>query len=153
MTRPCRNSILSMCFLCLLWLQGAVWAAQPEVLESPQAAARALPFSDGVRVAGMIYLSGVIGTDPDSNELVKGGIRAETQQALSIIEGLLERYGSSMDRVVKCTVMLADIADYAAMNEVYVRFFPGPKPARSTFAAAALAKGARTEIECWALAE
>ncbi len=108
------------------------------------------PYSDGVRVGNMLYLSGALGTEPDTLTLVSGGIEAETDQALQNISLLLEANGASMDRVVKCTVMLADIADYAALNTTYVRHFPGPKPARSTFAASGLALGARVEIECWA---
>ncbi len=108
------------------------------------------PYSEGVRVGNMLYLSGALGTEPGTLTLVSGGIGGETDQALQNISRLLEANGASMDRVVKCTVMLADIADYAAMNATYVRHFPGPKPARSTFAAGGLALGARVEIECWA---
>ncbi len=112
--------------------------------------ARDRPYSDGVRVGNMLYLSGALGTEPGTLTLVSGGIGGETDQALQNISRLLEANGASMDRVVKCTVMLADIADYAAMNATYVKHFPGPKPARSTFAASGLALGARVEIECWA---
>ena len=108
------------------------------------------PFSVGVRVGDVLLLSGTLGTEPGTPTLVGGGIEAETDQALKNIRRLLEANGTSMDRVVKCTVMLADIADYGAMNAVYVKHFPGPKPARSTFAASGLALGARVEIECWA---
>ena len=112
--------------------------------------ARDRSYSDGVRVGNMLYLSGALGTEPGTLKLVSGGIEAETDRALQNISRLLEANGASLDRVVKCTVMLADIADYAAMNATYVRHFPGPKPARSTFAASGLALGARVEIECWA---
>ncbi len=108
------------------------------------------PFSDGVRVGNMLYLSGALGTEPGTPTLVSGGIAAETDQALQNIGQLLKANGASLDTVVKCTVMLADIVDYAAMNATYVKHFPGPKPARSTFAASGLALGARVEIECWA---
>lgn len=112
--------------------------------------ARDLPFSIGVRVGNMLYLSGVLGTEPGTSTLVSGGIEAETDQALQNISRLLDANGTSLGSVVKCTVMLADIADYAAMNASYVKHFPGPKPARSTFAASGLALGATVEIECWA---
>ena len=79
-----------------------------------------------------------------------GGIQAETRQTLENIKDVLERYGSLMDRVVKCTIMIDDMAEWPAMNEVYAEFFPGPKPARSAFGADGLALGVAVEIECWA---
>lgn len=113
----------------------------------------ALPFSAGVRVGSLLYLSGQIGTAPgDATHVVPGGIEAETRQTLDNIKQVLEENGSAMDRVVKCTVMLADIAEWPAMNAVYVTYFPGKKPARSAFGTTGLALQARVEIECWALA-
>ncbi|GBD31612.1 2-iminobutanoate/2-iminopropanoate deaminase [bacterium HR33] len=111
-----------------------------------------LPFSTAVRVGDVLYLSGQIGTLPETGQLVPGGIRAETRQTLENIKRTLEQIGSSMDRVFKCTVFLADMADYAAMNEVYRTYFPVDPPARSTVAGSGLAFGARVEIECLALA-
>ena len=107
----------------------------------------ALPFSESVRVGNMIYLSGQLGTD-STGRLVPGGVQAETRQALRNIAAALERQGLTLDRVVKCTVMLADIRDWAAMNEVYLTFFRGHRPARSAFATSGLALGARLELEC-----
>lgn len=106
-----------------------------------------LPFSPAVRVGNLLFLSGQIGVGADG-QLVAGGIAAETRQALENIRGVLTRSGSSMSRVIKCTVMLADMREWEAMNRVYVAFFPDPKPARSSFGAAGLALGARVEIEC-----
>ena len=111
------------------------------------------PYSDAVRVGHMLYLSGQIGIVPDTKTLVPGGIKAETKQAMENIKRTLEMYGSSLDKVVKCTVMLADIRDYADMNAVYVTYFPEHLPARSTFGASGLAFGARVEIECWTIVE
>lgn len=108
------------------------------------------PFSEAVRVGHMLFLSGQIGLDPVTGQLPSGGIGPETRQTMENIGATLERYGSSMDRVVKCTVMLADIAEWPAMNEVYATFFPGHKPARSAFGTSGLALGALVEIECWA---
>lgn len=105
-------------------------------------------FSPAVRTGNLVFLSGQIGNRPGTLELVPGGIAAETEQTLTNIRTLLEQIGLSMDDVVKCTVFLADIGDYQAMNEVYARFFPKDPPARSTLAASGLALGARTEIEC-----
>ena len=111
-----------------------------------------LPFSEAVRVGPMLYLSGALGID-DSGALVPGGIEAETQQALVNIRSVLERHGSSMDRVIKCTAMLADMHEWAAMNRVYVGHFSTNLPARSAFGASGLALGGRVEIECIATIE
>ena len=104
-------------------------------------------FSPAVRVGNTLYLSGQIGTDT-ANKLVAGGLQAEARQALNNVKATLERYGSSLDRVVKCTVFLADIKDYNDFNEIYVSYFRARKPARSALAATGLALGARVEIEC-----
>jgi reactive intermediate/imine deaminase len=111
-----------------------------------------LPFSEAVRAGSMLYLSGAMGLD-DSGALVPGGIEAETRQALENIRSVLERHGSSMDRVIKCTVMLADMQEWAAMNRVYVEHFSLKLPARSAFGASGLALGGRVEIECLATIE
>ena len=112
-----------------------------------------LPFSAAVRVGDVLYLSGQLGTLPGSNELAPGGIEAETRQALANVKDVLARAGSSMDRVFKCTVMLADIGEWARMNAAYLEAFGTHRPTRSAFGTSGLALGARVEIECWALAE
>jgi enamine deaminase RidA (YjgF/YER057c/UK114 family) len=89
----------------------------------------------------------VLGTD-STGRLVPGGIRPETRQALENIKATLQRNGLSMANVVKCTAMLADIADWPAMNEVYATYFPGPKPARSAMGGLSLVFNARMELEC-----
>ena len=111
-----------------------------------------LPFSEAVRVGSILYLSGAMGID-DTGALVPGGIEAETRRALENIRSVLERHGSSMDRVIKCTVMLADMQEWAAMNRVYVEYFSTNLPARSAFGASGLALGGRVEIECLATIE
>lgn len=110
-----------------------------------------LPFSEAVRVGELLFLSGMLGIKPGTSELVPGGIGPETRQTLELIRDAVTRHGSSMDRVAKCTVFLADIAEWAAMNEVYVQFFPSSRPARSALGASGLALGARVEIECIAV--
>ena len=110
------------------------------------------PFSPAVRVDHLLFLAGQVGTD-SNGRLVSGGIRAETRQVLENIRAELQRNGTSMDRVVKCTAFLADIAEWGAMNEVYATFFPGPKPARSALGANGLALSARVEIECIAVVD
>lgn len=111
------------------------------------------PFSPAVRVGNMLYLSGQIGTagaNAAASAVVPGGIEAETRQTLENIKDVLEKSGSSMDRVVKCTVMMADMREWDRMNVVYASYFPKNKPARSALGANGLALGARVEIECWA---
>ena len=105
------------------------------------------PFSEAVRVGNVLYLSGKLGTVPGQG-LVEGGIIPETEQTLRNIADALERYGPSMDEVVKCTVFLADIADFRDMSSTYMGFFPNHRPARSAVAVGALVLDARVEIEC-----
>jgi reactive intermediate/imine deaminase len=109
-----------------------------------------LPFSEAVRVGNILYLSGQIGIDPATSKLAEGGISEETRQTLENIKASLEKHGSSMTEVIKCTVYLADIKEWAAMNEVYVTYFTTNPPARSALGTSGLALGARTEIECMA---
>jgi reactive intermediate/imine deaminase len=106
--------------------------------------------SEFVRVGNMLYLSGKLGTD-STGKLAAGGIGPETKQTLENIKAVLEKNGSSMDNVVKCTVMLADIKEWADMNAVYVTFFKKERlPARSAFGTSGLVNSARVEIECMA---
>lgn len=110
------------------------------------------PFSPAVRVGNLLFLSGQIGTSADAaGGLVAGGIEAETRQTMENIKDVLARVGSSMDRVVKCTVMMADMAEWNRMNAIYAPYFPNHKPARSAFGTSGLALGARVEIECIAV--
>ncbi len=109
------------------------------------------PFSDAVQVGNTFYLSGQIGIDHAIRELVAGGIEAETKQALENIKEVLAQHNLEMKDVIKATVILDTIEDFAAFNEIYITYFP-QKPARTTFAAEALAKGAKIEIEVVAVA-
>jgi 2-iminobutanoate/2-iminopropanoate deaminase len=106
-----------------------------------------LPFSEAVRAGDVLYLSGEIGTDA-SGKLVAGGIKAEAKQVMDNISANLARHGASFDRVVQCTVALADIADWPAFNEVYRGYFKQNFPARMAFATSGLALGARVEVQC-----
>jgi reactive intermediate/imine deaminase len=110
------------------------------------------PFSSAVKVGNMLYLAGQMGTviENGAPRLVAGGIEAETRQTLENIKAILAKAGSSMDRVVECKVMMADMADWPKMNEIYASYFPGPKPARSAWGANGLALGGRVEITCMA---
>ena len=125
-------------------------AQQKEVLKVPGAVA-GLPFSPAIRVGNIIYLSGQLGNKMGTRDLVPGGIGAETRQTLENIKTVVEAAGSSMDKVFKCTVFLADIADYGKMNEVYASVFSKDPPTRSTIAGSGLALGAKVEIECMAV--
>lgn len=124
-------------------------AQQPQVIAAP-GKVQGLPFSPAVRVGHMLFLSGQLGNVPGTRQLVDTGIAAQTRQALENVKAVLAAAGSSLSRVVKCTVFLADIRDYAPMNEVYATFFPKDPPARSTVAGSGLALGARIEIDCLA---
>lgn len=126
-------------------------SAAPAFLSSPAHEQLALPFSEAARVGDLIFVSGQIGNLPGTLDLAPGGIQAETEQALANIAAILERNGSSLERVAKCTVFLLDMGEWPALNEVWVRTFPN-KPARSALGASGLAKGARVEIECIAAA-
>ena len=125
-------------------------AQAAEYLNAEGDEAMGLPFSDAVRVGNMIILSGKLGTLPGTTELAPGGIKGEARQVMENIKASLERYGASMSDIVKCTVMIADINEWGDFNEVYVTYFPGPKPARSAFGANGLAFNGRVEVECWA---
>jgi reactive intermediate/imine deaminase len=108
-----------------------------------------LPFADVVRAGNLLFQSGKLGIEPGTLKLVPGGIQPETRQTLELIKESFARQGVGMERVVKCTVFLADMKEWAAMNEVYVTYFPeGKRPARSALAASGLALNARVEIEC-----
>jgi reactive intermediate/imine deaminase len=111
-----------------------------------------LPFSAAVRVGDLLFLSGQIGNVPGTRQLADTGIAGQTRQTFENIKTVLAAAGSSLDRVVKCTVFLVDMRDYAAMNAVYAEYFPRDPPARSTVAGSGLALGARVEIECIAAA-
>jgi 2-iminobutanoate/2-iminopropanoate deaminase len=118
-------------------------ATAPRIVRYTDPARVALnaPYSDSVRAGGLIFVSGKIGTTPGA------GVTDETAQALEAVKATLAASGASMNDVVKCTVILADIADWDAMNVVYRKYFPSEKPARTTFGAA-LVRGARVEIDC-----
>ncbi|HET9681687.1 MAG TPA: RidA family protein [Candidatus Limnocylindrales bacterium] len=109
------------------------------------------PYSQGIAAGGLVFCSGQVGLDPTTGELVAGGLEAQAERALRNLAAVLDAAGCSWDDVVKTTVFLADIADFATVNAIYGRFMPDPPPARSTFAVAALPKGARIEVEAIAV--
>ena len=145
-----RPMILVAVFALSLSSVGVATAQEKQVIQMP-GSLEGLPFSTAVRVGDLLFLSGQVGVLPGGRGLVSGGIEAETRQTLENIKQALEYAGSSLDRVVKCTVFLADIADYGTMNAAYGSVFSKEPPARSTIAASGLALNARVEIECIAL--
>ncbi|MFT4790162.1 MAG: 2-iminobutanoate/2-iminopropanoate deaminase [Paraglaciecola sp.] len=106
------------------------------------------PFSNAVRVGNLLFLSGELGTLPNTSKLIAGGIKAETKQTMDNIQASLAKHSLTMNDLVKCTVMLADIQDWPAFNIVYKGYFPKHFPARSAFATNGLALNARVEVEC-----
>ena len=114
--------------------------------ESHEKRKKEAPFSDAVQVGDLFFLSGQIGMDHSTRTLVSGGIAAETEQTIHNIQEVLQQHGMELGNVVKCTVILHDIADFAAFNQIYSNYFP-QKPARTTFAASGLAMDAKIEIE------
>jgi 2-iminobutanoate/2-iminopropanoate deaminase len=110
------------------------------------------PYEQAIKANGFIYTAGQIPIDPKTGNFVEGGITAQTRQVLENLKAVLEAGGSSLDRVVKATVFLKNMADFAAMNDVYAQYLGGAKPARSTVAVAELPRGALIEIDLVALA-
>lgn len=116
-------------------------------LSTKNAPAAIGPYSQGIEANGFVYVSGQLPINPATGEFAEGGIKAEARQSLANIRNILAEAGLTMGNVVKVTVLMTDIRDFAAVNEVYAEFFEAPYPARSAFAVAALPKGADIEIE------
>jgi len=123
-----------------------------EIIKTECAPAAIGPYSQAVRANGFIFASGQIPLDPQTGEFVGGGVAEQTEQVMRNLRAVLEAAGSGLDRIVKTTVFLADMNDFAAMNEVYGRYFTENPPARATVQAARLPRDARVEIEAIALA-
>jgi reactive intermediate/imine deaminase len=143
-----RNALLAAALVAMFCVSSAAIGSGVEDISADSEQERKLPFSDAVRIGNLLFLSGKIGNLPGTLELAPGGIQGETRQALENIRHTLERSGSSLAEVVKCTVFLADISEWAEMNEVYIEYFPVNPPARSALGVNGLALGAKTEIEC-----
>jgi 2-iminobutanoate/2-iminopropanoate deaminase len=122
-----------------------------EPIQTDKAPAAIGPYSQAIRAGGFVFVSGQIPIDPNTGEFVKGGVGDQTEQVLKNLSAVLEAAGSGLDRIVKTTVFLADMKEFAQMNEVYARFFTAAPPARATVAAAGLPRDARVEIEAVAL--
>ena len=121
-----------------------------EVVHTSKVPPARVPLSQAIKVGDWVFASGQLGLDVATGKLVPGGIGAETRQVCENLKAILEAAGSSLDRVVKVMIYMADLADLMAMNEVFSRYFPVDPPARTTFQCAALIGGARVEIEATA---
>jgi len=124
-----------------------------EIVSTDRAPAAVGPYSQAVRIDNLVYTAGQIALDPESGKMVEGGIQAQVEQALHNLQAVLAAAGSSLDQVIKTTVFLQNMDDFAAMNEVYARFFSGDPPARSAVEVARLPLGSLVEIEAVALRE
>jgi 2-iminobutanoate/2-iminopropanoate deaminase len=123
-----------------------------EIIQTEHAPAAIGPYSQAIKGNGLVFASGQIPTDPTTGQFVAGGIAEQTEQVLKNLAAVLEAAGSGLDRVVKTTVFLVDMQEFAAMNEVYGKFFKEAPPARATVEAGRLPRDARVEIEAIALA-
>src|SRR5215510_4433461 len=129
-----------------------MYTSEGKKIISTEKAPKAIgPYSQAIRIESLLFTAGQIGLNPATMELVAGGIEAETRQVLTNLKNVLESADSGLNFIVKTTVFLQNMSDFAAMNGVYAQFFPENPPARSTVAVAALPKGALIEIECMAL--
>jgi len=149
-----RNPSLPVATLATVLLSAAATAADRPIVEhlnSGKVYPTNVPLSEAVKVDDTLYLSGQIGVKPGKLELVPGGLKEEGRQTLENLRTTLEAHGYSLRDVVKCTVMLADIAKWGEFNEIYKTFFTAPYPARSALGTSGLALGAQVELECIAV--
>ncbi len=138
-------AVLAVLAACATQPQGPV-PAQRRVIATDRAPAAIASYSQAIQVGETLYLAGQIGLDPATRELVPGGLQAEARRALDNCKAILEAAGFTLADIVQVQVFLADIGDYAALNEVYTGYFPPPAPARAAVAVAALPRGARVEM-------
>lgn len=124
-----------------------------QIIKTDRAPQAIGPYSQAIKARGFVYASGQIPIDPATGQFVVGGITEQTEQVMKNVAAVLEAAGSGLDRIVKTTVFLADMEEFAAMNEVYAKFFTSDPPARATVQAAGLPRNARVEIEVVALVE
>jgi len=146
------HTALSAACMLICNLTFAQKSTSAEFLNSGKIAPTTLPFSEAVKVNGTLYLSGQLGNIPGTMKLVPGGMKEEARQTMDNIKTVLEAQGYTMKNLVKCTVMLADISEWSAFNDIYKTYFDTHYPARSAFATNGLALGARVEVDCIAVA-
>lgn len=122
-----------------------------EIISTSKAPSAIGPYSQGIKVGNMVFISGQIPIDPDTGNVVEGGIKEQTKRVLENIKAILESIGGSLNNVVKTTVFMVDLGEFSEMNEVYKEYFPNNPPARSTIQVSALPKNVRIEIEAIAV--
>jgi 2-iminobutanoate/2-iminopropanoate deaminase len=125
---------------------------KPEVIATDKAPKAVGAYAQAVRAQGFLFLSGQIPLDPSTGELIQGDVAAQTRRVLDNLRAVLEGAGSALDRVVKATIYLTDMNDFAVVNQTYAEYFPAAKPARATVAVAGLPRGSKVEIDMIALA-
>jgi 2-iminobutanoate/2-iminopropanoate deaminase len=125
---------------------------KPEVIASEGAPKAVGAYAQAVRAQGFVFLSGQIPLDPSTGELITGDIASQTRRVMDNLRAILETAGTALDRVVKATIYLTDMNDFAVVNQTYAEYFPAAKPARATVAVAGLPRGAKVEIDMIALA-
>jgi 2-iminobutanoate/2-iminopropanoate deaminase len=118
-----------------------------QAVSTSSAPAAVGPYSQGIASGDLVFCSGQLGLDPSTGEMVEGGVEAQAERALRNLGAVLDAAGAGMGDIVKTTIFLASMDDFAAVNTIYARFMPDPPPARSTFAVGALPKGGLIEIE------
>jgi 2-iminobutanoate/2-iminopropanoate deaminase len=121
--------------------------AQRKAIATNRAPAAIGPYSQGIVAGGFLFVSGQIPLDPETGKMVEGGIQEQTERVLANLREILQSAGAGMESVVRTTVYLTDLAEFAGMNQVYAKHFPGAPPARSTLQVAALPRGAQVEID------
>jgi 2-iminobutanoate/2-iminopropanoate deaminase len=124
---------------------------KPEVITTDRAPKAVGAYAQAVRANGFLFLSGQIPLDPSSGEMIAGDVGAQTRRVMDNLRGVLEGAGSALERVVKATIYLIDMKDFAVVNQIYAEYFPNAKPARATVAVAGLPRGAAVEIDMIAL--
>lgn len=154
------TKVLNLLLACIIMF-GLAQAATPESSVGndveyypapPGPGGAQLPFSKAVRVGNLLFLSGELGVDYSTQQLVPGGISAESKQVMENIKSTLETYGSSLNKVIKCTIMIADMKEWGDFNKIYATYFDkNYLPARAAFGANGLAFGARVEVDCIAV--
>jgi 2-iminobutanoate/2-iminopropanoate deaminase len=124
---------------------------KPEIIATDRAPKAVGAYAQAVRANGLLFLSGQIPLDPATGELISGDVAAQTRRVMDNLRAVLEGAGSALDKVVKCTIYLLDMNDFAVVNQTYAGYFPDAKPARATVAVAGLPRGSRVEIDMIAL--
>jgi len=148
MYRTVAGLIVTLMFIALVGTVNGADRKRIEFLNSGRVLPASLPFSEAVRVDDTLYLSGQVGVKPGTMQLVPGGMTAQARQTMENIRTSLAVHGYSMNDLIRCTVMLADMSDWNAFNDIYRTYFKDHYPARSAFGAHGLALNARVEVEC-----